>query len=45
MFETANKFFMDLGLEDMSVAYNDKAMIVKPIDGREVTCHASGKQD
>jgi peptidyl-dipeptidase A len=42
MFEEANRFFIDLGLEDMTDSYNtSKAMIVRPNDGREVTCHAS----
>lgn len=41
IFKLANEFFIDLGLEDMSVAFNDKAVIVRPDDGREVVCHAS----
>jgi peptidyl-dipeptidase A len=40
MFEIANEFFLSLGLSDMSMAYGDKAVIVKPKD-REVVCHAS----
>lgn len=40
IFKLANKFFTDLGLADMSIAYNDKAVIVRPED-REVVCHAS----
>jgi peptidyl-dipeptidase A len=40
MFEIADKFFTDLGLEAMPAKFWDKSMITKP-EGREVTCHAS----
>lgn len=43
MFQTANEFYMSMGLEDNSISYNVSAgaMIEKPTDGREVLCHAS----
>jgi peptidyl-dipeptidase A len=41
LFQEANAFFTELGLADMSMSYGDKAMIVRPTDGREVVCHAS----
>ena len=41
MFDFANEFFKNLGLSEVKSAYGDKAMIVKPDDGREVICHAS----
>ena len=31
---------MSLGLENMTMSYGDKGMIVKPAD-KEVVCHAS----
>ncbi|ODM92909.1 Angiotensin-converting enzyme [Orchesella cincta] len=40
MFETANEFFVSMGLINMSVAFGNKALIVKP-KGKEVVCHAS----
>ncbi|ODN03933.1 Angiotensin-converting enzyme, partial [Orchesella cincta] len=39
MFETANEFFVSMGLLNMSVAYGPKAMLVKPTD-KQVVCHA-----
>jgi peptidyl-dipeptidase A len=41
LFAEANEFFTGLGLEDMSMSYGDNAMIIRPPDGRAVTCHAS----
>jgi peptidyl-dipeptidase A len=40
MFEVANDFFLSLGLPNMTMAYGDKAVIIRPKD-REVVCHAS----
>jgi len=40
LFDVANDFFMSLGLENMTMSYGDKGMIVKP-DDKEVVCHAS----
>ncbi|OXA43749.1 angiotensin-converting enzyme [Folsomia candida] len=40
LFEEANFFFTDLGLEDMSMSYGEDAVIVRPED-RDVVCHAS----
>ncbi|CAL8085581.1 unnamed protein product [Orchesella dallaii] len=40
MFETANAFFMSMGLVNMSVAYGPKAVLMKP-KGKRVICHAS----
>ncbi|ODM89574.1 Angiotensin-converting enzyme [Orchesella cincta] len=42
MFETANEFFMSMGLTNMSVAFGNKALIVKPED-KEVVVHRSKK--
>ncbi|KAK4883480.1 hypothetical protein RN001_006799 [Aquatica leii] len=39
MFETANEFYMSLGLESCSMSYGDKAVIERP--DREILCHAS----
>ena len=41
MFQTADKFFTDMGLEPLPQEFWDESMIVKPDDGREVICHAS----
>lgn len=40
MFQTADKFFADLGLIPMPTEFWEKSMIEKP-EGRNVTCHAS----
>ncbi|CAL8085572.1 unnamed protein product [Orchesella dallaii] len=40
MFETANEFFVSMGLIDMNVAFGSKALLVKPKE-KEVVCHAS----
>lgn len=41
MFEAADDFYQSLGLLPNGMCYGDKALIEKPTDGREVTCHAS----
>jgi hypothetical protein len=41
MFRISDKFFTDLGLIKMPDEFWNKSMLVKPEDGREVTCHAS----
>jgi len=41
LFEVANEFFTSLNLPSMEMSYGEKAMIVRPDDGREVECHAS----
>lgn len=43
MFEESDKFYKSLGLEPNDISYNASAgaMIEKPVDGREVLCHAS----
>lgn len=41
MFETADKFFSDLGLIAMPEEFWNKSMIEKPTDGRKANCHAS----
>ncbi|CAL8085578.1 unnamed protein product [Orchesella dallaii] len=38
MFETANGFFMSMGLMNMRKAYGSKAMLMKP-KGKRVDCH------
>lgn len=42
IFETANEFYLSLGLEDCSISYNVSAgaVIEKPPD-RDILCHAS----
>jgi hypothetical protein len=41
MFEVAEEFYTSLGLLAMPTCYGNDSMIEKPIDGREVVCHAS----
>ncbi|NXJ81114.1 ACE enzyme, partial [Trogon melanurus] len=41
MFEESDRFFSSLGLIPMPQEFWDKSMIEKPVDGREVVCHAS----
>ncbi|KAL8582094.1 hypothetical protein ACOMHN_004014 [Nucella lapillus] len=41
IFETAEDFFVSLGLEPMPQSFWDKSMLEKPKDGRRVSCHAS----
>jgi len=41
MFEEAESFFTSLGLEPMTSDFWNKSMLVRPTDGREVTCHGS----
>ncbi|NXN80602.1 ACE enzyme, partial [Bombycilla garrulus] len=41
MFEESDRFFTSLGLIPMPQEFWDKSMIEKPLDGREVVCHAS----
>ena len=40
MFWVADDFFVSTGLANVSVAYGDNAMIVKP-ENKSVVCHAS----
>ncbi|KAL8582105.1 hypothetical protein ACOMHN_004025 [Nucella lapillus] len=39
IFETAEDFFVSLGLEPMPQTFWDKSMLEKPKDGRKVVCH------
>nr|KAG5714057.1 hypothetical protein BaRGS_020385 [Batillaria attramentaria] len=41
IFETADDFFVSLGMIAMPQEFWDKSMLTKPTDGREVVCHAS----
>nr|CAD7256691.1 unnamed protein product [Timema shepardi] len=42
MFETSDAFYQSLGLPTNSMSYDEtRAMLVRPVDGREVVCHAS----
>ncbi|XP_006833788.1 PREDICTED: angiotensin-converting enzyme-like [Chrysochloris asiatica] len=41
MFEEADKFFTSLGLLPTPPEFWAKSMLEKPVDGREVVCHAS----
>ena len=41
MFVVADEFFQSLGLEKMPDSFWKNSMFVRPVDGREVTCHAS----
>nr|CAD7423605.1 unnamed protein product [Timema monikensis] len=42
MFETSDAFYQSLGLPSNSMSYDEtRAMLVRPVDGREVVCHAS----
>ena len=41
MFRVSEEFFTSLGLLEMPPEFWEKSMLEKPIDGREVVCHAS----
>ncbi|XP_075415793.1 angiotensin-converting enzyme-like protein Ace3 [Tenrec ecaudatus] len=41
MFEEANNFFTSLGMLPLPAEFWAKSMLEKPVDGREVVCHAS----
>ena len=41
MFQTAEEFFVSLGLREMPEEFWNYSMIERPSDGREVVCHAS----
>jgi len=41
MFRRAESFFSSLGLEPMTPDFWNKSMLVRPADGRQVTCHGS----
>ncbi|XP_052094708.1 uncharacterized protein LOC127730371 [Mytilus californianus] len=41
LFKIAEEFFVSLGLKKMPETFWNKSMITKPLDGREVVCHAS----
>nr|XP_057917210.1 angiotensin-converting enzyme isoform X2 [Doryrhamphus excisus] len=41
MFQESDKFFTSLGLLPMPKEFWEKSMLEKPIDGRQVVCHAS----
>ena len=41
MFREAESFFTSLGLEPMTADFWNKSMLVRPTDGRQVTCHGS----
>ncbi|KAL8582106.1 hypothetical protein ACOMHN_004026 [Nucella lapillus] len=41
IYETAEDFFVSLGLDPMPQAFWNKSMIEKPKDGRQVVCYAS----
>ena len=41
MFEQSDHFYQSLGLPPSNMSYNEKSMIERPNDGREVVCHAS----
>lgn len=43
MFELSEKFFYDLGFDNMTSTFWEKSMIEKPSD-REVVCHASAEE-
>ncbi|CAL8095791.1 unnamed protein product [Orchesella dallaii] len=43
MFQEADKFFTDMGLEPMTESFWNKSMLERPDDGREVVCHASAE--
>ncbi|XP_037013451.2 angiotensin-converting enzyme 2 [Artibeus jamaicensis] len=49
IFKEAEKFFMSVGLFNMTQGFWDNSMITKPDDGREVVCHPTawdlGKND
>ena len=41
IFETAEDFYMSIGMPAMTQTFWEKSMIEKPSDGRDVTCHGS----
>lgn len=41
MVETAEDFFVSLGLDPLPQTFWERSMIVRPDDGRDVQCHAS----
>lgn len=43
MFELSEKFFYDLGFDNMTATFWEESMIEKPSD-REVVCHASAEE-
>lgn len=40
MFEMSNKFFMDLGLPNNSMSYQEPPAIINKPEDRTITCHA-----
>ncbi len=44
MFGWSQKFFYDMGLDNMTATFWDESMVVRPTDGREVVCHASAEE-
>lgn len=49
IFKEAEKFFVSVGLFNMTQGFWDNSMLTKPDDGREVVCHPTawdlGKKD
>lgn len=43
MFELSEKFFYDMGFDNMTTTFWEKSMIEKPAD-RAVVCHASAEE-
>jgi peptidyl-dipeptidase A len=41
MFQEADKFFQDMGLLPMTPLFWKNSVVTKPIDGKEMLCHAS----
>nr|XP_056719617.1 angiotensin-converting enzyme [Euleptes europaea] len=41
MFQQSDSFFQSLGLIPMPLEFWNRSMLEKPVDGREVVCHAS----